>query len=147
MNYTIPLGELLFAGYVFIIYTISGVKNTNRAPTSLLAEFFFFVTSRGNFWSDWKRPNLVKAYIFHIVVFQLLILSQSALFGILLNNLGLLQYNNGYIQHAQRFTGLRNKTPYWSIKHVTKAQSYIKKTTRMPNMGLSHFLFICFSYV
>ena len=33
--------------------------------------------------------GLVKAYIFHIVVFQLLILSQSALFGILLNNFGL----------------------------------------------------------
>ena len=26
MNYTIPLAELLFVGYVFIIYTISGVK-------------------------------------------------------------------------------------------------------------------------
>ena len=33
--------------------------------------------------------GLVKAYIFHIVVFQLLLLSQSALFGILLNNFGL----------------------------------------------------------
>ena len=41
--------------------------------------------------------GLVKAYIFHIVVFQLMILSQSTLFGILLNNFGLLQYNNGYI--------------------------------------------------
>ena len=67
--------------------------------------------------------GLVNAYIFSIVVFQLLILSQSALFGILLNNFGLLQYNNGYIQHAQRFNWVENQNTI--LKYKTCHQSSV----------------------